>query len=258
MKVGVCELPAEMEPGSSAWRDFAARVRQGRPDLLLLNEMPFGPWIASIDSPDPAVFEKSRLLHEKGLAQLEELATPVVLGTRPTQHGKRNVNEAFVWTRESGLISVHTKQYFPNEEGYYEARWFEAGECHFRVAPAGPARVGFLICTEVMFNEHARHYGRQGAQILAVPRAVGRASLPRWLVAMQMAALVSGCYVVTSNRGGRDSRGQLFGGCGWVIDPGGEKLAQTSAETPVVFYDLDLDAVARAQRDYPCYVPELR
>jgi N-carbamoylputrescine amidase len=257
MRVAVCELPPEMEPGSAAWQELAARVRSAKPALLLLNEMPFGPWIAAGEEPDAEIFERSRLLHEKGVARFQELGATVVLGTRPTRHGERQVNEAFVWTKETGLTPAHTKQYFPNEEGYYEARWFTAGERHFRVAEAGPARVGFLICTEIMFNEHARRYGRQGAQLIAVPRAVGRASLPRWLVAMQMAALVSGCYVITSNRGGRDSRGQTFGGCGWVIDPGGEKLAQTSKQTPVVFYDLDLEAVARAQREYPCYVPEL-
>jgi N-carbamoylputrescine amidase len=117
--------------------------------------------------------------------------------------------------------------------------------------------VGFLICTEVMFNEHARHYGRRGANLIAVPRAVGRASLPRWEVAMRMAAIVSGCYVLSSNRGGVDSRGQTFGGRGWVVDPDGEVLVQTSAGSPLAFCEVDLEAPLRAQREYPCYVPEL-
>ena len=105
-----------------------------------------------------------------------------------------------------------------------------------------------------MFNEHARGYGRRGAQVLLVPRAVGHASLGRWRVAMRMAAIVSGCYVLTSNRNGVDAKGQRFGGAGWIVDPGGEIVAQTSEATPVVFHEIDTDLVARAQRDYPCYV----
>ena len=256
MKVGVCELEPELTAGSSAWRALADRVSAEKPDLLLLNEMPFGPWIAAGERPDPAAFEESCRLHAQGLAHLEELGAAVVLGTRPLERGGRRVNDAFVWTRATGLRSIHSKQYFPDEEGYYEARWFQAGERHFNVTEAGPARAGFLICTEVMFNEHARRYGRQGAQLIAVPRAVGRESLPRWLVAMRMAAIVSGCYVLSSNRSGRDARGQTFGGCGWVIDPTGEQVVETSPASPVTFYGLDLDAVSRAQREYPCYVRE--
>src|SRR5262249_31330806 len=126
----------------------------------------------------------------------------------------------------------------------------------FHVATAGNLGMGFLICTDVMFNEHARHYGRNGAQVILVPRATGRESLARWLVAMRMAAIVSGCYVLSSNRTGTDSRGQVFGGLGWIIDPSGEVVAQTSASTPVAFHEIDTNVVRQAQADYPCYVKE--
>ena len=177
-------------------------------------------------------------------------------GSRATELEGCRVNEAYVWSASEGTSGVHTKQFFPNEEGYYEARWYETGERHFRVARAGELSVGFLLCTEVMFNEHARRYGRVGANVILSPRAVGVASLRRWLVAMRMAAIVSGCYVLTSNRSGTDSTGQSFGGRGWIVDPDGDLVAQTSPTTPVVFHELDTDAVARAQKEYPCYVEE--
>lgn len=256
LKVGVCELSPEMEPGSPEWRSVAAKVAEAEPDLFLLNEMPFGPWIAAAPAFDPATWERSCRAHEEGIAGLAELGAKVVLGSRARELGGRRVNEAFVWTPEAGPRGAHTKQYFPDEEEYYEARWFDPGERHFQVVEAAPVRVGFLICTEVMFNEHARHYGRSGAQVIAVPRAVGRPSLRRWLVAMRMAAVVSGCYVLSSNRGGVDSRGQRFGGRGWVIDPIGDLVAQTSSSTPVTFYEIDTRLVEQAQGQYPCYVKE--
>jgi len=73
---------------------------------------------------------------------------------------------------------------------------------------------------------------------------------------MRMAAIVSGCYVLSSNRSGTDARGQAFGGCGWIIDPAGELVAQTSPDDPVVSHEIDLELVRRAQREYPCYVSE--
>lgn len=256
MKVGVCEMTPELAPGSSEWDALRRTLEREKAELLVLNEMPFGEWVAAVPEFDADMWKRACEAHEAGVARLEELGCPVVAGSRARNLELRRVNEAFVWTSADGATGAHTKQFFPDEEGYYEARWFEAGERHFNVVPAGDVRVGFLLCTEVMFNEHARHYGRSGAQAILVPRAVGKASLSRWLVAMRMAAIVSGCYVLTSNRGGVDSKGQLFGGRGWIIDPEGEMVAQTSAATPVVFHEIDPELVARAQTEYPCYVKE--
>ena len=256
LRVGVCEAAPEMEAGSGDWGRLTERVREAGLDVFLINEMPFGRWLSAGESFDEAAWRKCLEVHEEGVERLDELGVKVVLGSRARELNERRVNEAFVWTPSDGYRAVHTKQYFPDEEGYYEARWFHAGERHFRVAQAGPIRVGFLICTEIMFNEHARRYGRYGAHVIAVPRAVGKWSLPRWLVAMKMAATVSGCYVMTSNRNGIDSNGQEFGGRGWIVDPSGDLVAQTSAVSSVVTYNIDLDCVATGQSDYPCYVKE--
>jgi len=256
MKVGVCEMTPELTAGSSEWDALRRALDSEKPDLFVLNEMPFGEWVAGAPAFDAEAWKRACDAHQEGVRRLEELGCPVVAGSRARELDGRRVNEAFLWTASDGASGVHTKQFFPDEEGYYEARWFEAGERHFRVATAGDVRVGFLLCTEVMFNEHARHYGRSGAQLILAPRAIGKGSLPRWLIAMRMAAIVSGCYVLTSNRGGTDSSGQLFGGCGWIIDPEGELVAQTSQATPTVFHDIDTDFVARAQKEYPCYVKE--
>jgi N-carbamoylputrescine amidase len=220
--------------------------------------MPFGPWSASGPAFDEAIWRSSVEAHERGMSRLGELGARVVAGSRARVLDGKRANEAFLWTSEAGVKGVHTKQFFPDEEGYFEARWFEPGDRHFRIVEAGDtgSRVGFLICTELMFNEHARRYGREGADIILAPRAVGRQSLPRWEVAARMAAIVSGAFVLSSNRGGVDANGQEFGGRGWVVDPEGDVLAQTSSRSSVVFVEIDLDQAARAKTAYPCYVSE--
>ncbi len=256
LKVGVCECPPELVPGSSAWDDLCRAVSRESPDLLLLNEMPFGPWISSRSTFDAGSWRETCTIHDAGVQRLGDLGAVVVAGSRPRELEGRRVNEAFLWTKDGGAIGVHTKQYFPDEEGYYEARWFEAGDSHFQLASAGPVQAGFLVCTELMFNERARQYGRRGAHVIFVPRAVGRASLRRWLVAARMAAIVSSSYVLSSNRNGIDVRRQEFGGAGWIVNPDGDLVAQTSSTTPVVFHEIDDGFVGRAQREYPCYLED--
>src|SRR5262249_32701730 len=154
-KVGVCECPSEMTAVSPEWMRLCEIVSRQAPHLFLLNEMPFGPWIAAGERFDERTWRDSLAAHDDGMERLGDLGATVVASTRPRLLDGRRVNEAFI-----GPHPVHTKQYFPDEEGYYEARWFQAGARHFRLGDAGPLRCGFLICTELMFNEHARRYGR--------------------------------------------------------------------------------------------------
>ncbi|SRR5216684_5591356 len=256
LKIGVCECSAELAVGSPEWIDLCQVVTREAPDLFLLNEMPFGPWIAARSAFDESIWKESCTVHEQGMSRLGELGAKIVTGSRPREVEARRMNEGFLWTAANGPQTIHSKQYFPDEDGYYEARWFHPGDRHFRLASAGSLRCGFLICTELMFNERARQYGRSGAHVILVPRAVGKGSLERWLVASRMAAIVSGAYVVSSNRFGMDSQGQVFGGSGWIIDPRGDLVVRTSSTTPVVFCEIDTELVEQAQREYPCYVKE--
>jgi N-carbamoylputrescine amidase len=257
MKFAVCEALPQMIHADDGWNQLADRCGKERPDLLLLNEMPFGSWVSSTPEPNREQLLTSHNLHDHGLDHLSEFSVPVVLGTRPTFEQQRSVNQAFVWRRDNDLEAVHTKQFFPDEPGYYEARWFERGTLRFRIAEASGVRIAFLTCTDVMFQEWARYYGRTGADVICVPRATPAPSLGLWRTVIATAAIVSGCYVASSNRVGRDASGQGFGGGGWIFDPAGELIAETSTRHPIASAELDLGLVERAKQEYPAYVEDL-
>ena len=44
MRISVCEAPAVMNPGGEEWRALVEGTRIQNPDIVLLNEMPFGAW----------------------------------------------------------------------------------------------------------------------------------------------------------------------------------------------------------------------
>jgi N-carbamoylputrescine amidase len=170
-------------------------------------------------------------------------------------NGKRLANEAFVL--ENGIVRpLHRKQYFPNEPGWFETAWYARDDSGFHVAEVLGIKVGVLLCTEAMFNERARAYGRQKGSLLVIPRATG-ADIEPWKIAGAMASLVSGAYVASSNRIGYSKSGTHFGGGGFAYAPEGRLIAVTSATNPVETFDLDPKIPASAQRGYPCYVPEL-
>lgn len=254
MRVAFVEWPEGLEAGDAAWSAIRARMREAVPQVLVTNEMPFGPWLAAAARYDDGRARDSIRSHEAGLEALRMLDLPLILSSRPVRAGERLANEAFAL--EGGIYrALHQKHYFPAEEGWFEAGWFQTAVPGFEAVTVAGLRVGVMLCTELMFNEHARAYGRAGADLIVAPRATG-APHEEWKIAGAMAALVSGSYVVSSNRVGAGARGPGFGGCGFAFAPGGRLLGETSAAMPLVTFDLDLVLAAGAKKQYPCYVPE--
>ena len=255
LRVAFVEWPEEFSTNHPQWEELRGTVISARPDILITNELPFGPWIAE----GPVFSEREARLsisaHEKGLEGLIDLNLPVVVSSRPVWTGKRLANEAFVLENRT-VRPLHRKQYFPNEPGWFEREWYEGDGSGFDVADVMGIQIGVLLCTDAMFNERARAYGKQGASLIVIPRASGT-DFDSWKIAGAMASLVSGAYVVSANRFGRAKGGTQFGGGGYAYAPHGRFLAQTDQTHPVQLLELDPAAVLSARREYPCYVAEI-
>ena len=255
LRIAFVEWPEALSPDHPQWRGLKSAITTLHPDILVTNELPFGPWIAEsgVFSEDAA--RLSIAVHERGLEGLIDLDLSAVISSRPVWIGQRLANEAFVLEKRAAR-PVHRKQYFPNEPGWFESQWYCGDDSGFAVAEVLGIKVGVLLCTDAMFNERARAYGRQDASMIVIPRASGT-NLESWKIAGAMASLVSGAYVVSSNRVGRGQGGTEFGGGGYAYAPRGQLLGMTDAAHPVQILELDPKIAALAQREYPCYVPDL-
>lgn len=256
MRCGFVEWSEDLTPSSNEWDAFRARIEVNRPDVLITNEMPFGPWLASKADFEEEAARRSVLLHEAGTEALMALALPAIISSRPVFAGDRLFNEAFI-LQDGRSVVLHRKQYFPSEEGWFESDWFHGDDSGFVVHEVLGMKVGVLLCTELMFNEHARAYGRAGADLIAVPRATGH-SYQKWVTAGAMAAIVSGSYVISSNRIGQSDHSPLFGGRGLAFAPDGILIGETSIETSLAVVELDVIASRNQKKAYPCYVTELQ
>lgn len=255
LRIGFVEWPENLTVDDARWPALRKSVISARPDILLTNELPFGQWIADAPAFSEAEANLSIRAHEKGLQGLIDLNLPAIISTRPVWNGKRLANEAFV-LQKGTVRPLHRKQYFPNEPGWFESEWYAGDASGFEVAEVLGVNVGVLICTEAMFNERARAYGRQKAALLVIPRASGT-NIESWKIAGAMASLVAGAYVVSSNRVDSSISATQFGGGGFAYAPQGRLLAVTTDADPVKIFELDLEEVLSAQADYPCYVPEI-
>ena len=90
-RAAVGESDPELRPGADSWTALIRELQRTRPELLVLNELPFGPWIGAREQFDGGAWEESISEHAAGLAALPELGVPLVLGTRPAEvDGRRS------------------------------------------------------------------------------------------------------------------------------------------------------------------------
>jgi N-carbamoylputrescine amidase len=195
--------------------------------------------------------------HDRWIREFTDIAPATVISTRPVTTGDARLNMGFFWEQERGTVDVHAKYYLPDESGFWEASWYQRGDGDFSIAHTSKARIGFLICTELWFNNHARAYGKAGVQVIACPRATPLSKQPKWPVGGQAAAVVSGAFCISSNFVGTTSEGGDFAGEGWIAEPDqGAILGRTSAAKPYLTLEVDLEESDRAKRTYPRYVLE--
>jgi N-carbamoylputrescine amidase len=256
MKVTVCELGNDPEIFARDWERLVYHVKSEHSDLVLLPEMPFFPWFAWLPDYDPAIWQAAVRFHDSAEPLLKKLAPAIICGTRPANKRGKRFNQAFIWKASAGFQSIHAKYYLPNEDGFWEATWYNRGPKDFTPVQVDKSLLGFLICTEIWFFEHSRTYGKKGVHIIACPRATPTSTLDKWLVAGRSAAVVSGAFCLSSNRISQNSADADLGGQGWIVEPDGRILGLTTPEHPFLTLDIDLSKAEKAKYTYPRYVPD--
>jgi len=133
-RVAVGEIAPELSPGSQAWTDLIRDLERLQPDLFVLNELPFGPWLAARPGYDRDAWRACVAAHEQGVAAVHELGVPTVLGSRAVDLDGRRCNQGFIWRHAAGLEAIHTKQNLPPPPGYWETGWTKRGRSDFSLA----------------------------------------------------------------------------------------------------------------------------
>ena len=249
MKATVCEMPDDPPEFEEAWGKLSRHVRRESSDLVLLPEMPFSYWFCASPKFDPRVWKGAVRDHARWIGRLGELGSPTVLGSRPVERGRRRLNEGFVWSK-GRTEAVHHKNYLPDEGGFYEASWYQRGDRTFTPFQASGWKTGFMICSDLWSMASARSYGKDGVNLITVPRSTPEQSVEKWIAGGKVAAVLAGAYCLSSNRAGR--RGETrFAGRGWVMDPDGRVLGLTSEARPFVTVEIDQGRARKAKKTYP-------
>ncbi len=257
MKVTVVQFTNDQDILEQEFTQLTHHALTNNSQFILLPEMPFFDWLAASDQPNSENWQQALDVHDGWISRLGELNVDAVLSTRPVINsvGSRR-NQAYLWDRDSGVQAIHEKYYLPDEPGFWEATWYDMGSKEFDTVMVGDAVAGVQICTEMWFYQHSREYGKQGLDLLCVPRATPHSSVNKWLAGGQAGAVVSGAYHLSSNLYAPKDGTADLGGLSWVISPEGDILGKTSTDDPFVTVEIDLGFSQLSKNTYPRYVKE--
>ena len=245
MKICTTEFPDEISKHEEAIDSLASHVAETEPDLLVLPEMPFTPWLFHVDTFSKTKWEQTVESHARVLERLGATITTPIITSRPITVDGNNLNQAIYLDRARNIHPLRSKQYLPNDFPAVERVWFSEGEQSDRVFDIQECKIGLQLCSEIMYTEIPRNLAMAGAQIIVQPRATG--DHPRWRAASILGASTSGAFVVGANR--RSSERVWFTGGSWIYSPFGNLLAEASEINPFVTYDINLAEANKAKAE---------
>jgi predicted amidohydrolase len=178
--------------------------------------------------------------------------------------GRSYYNSAAVFDRAGRHVGTYRKTHIPailpsnvkGGTGSYEKFYFTPGDS-LPIFEMEGVRFGIQICYDRKFPEGSRALALQGAEIIFMPicaATYGENVLrgDTWELPLQGRAYENGVYVVAVNRSG-DENGRRHIGKSMIVSPVGASIMAIAGvdEPQLLVQELDLDAVATAQRSLP-------
>jgi len=201
---------------------------------------------------------------DKGVRHFSELAAELgidlLIGSLAIKTGDNSAaNRSLLFGPDGGLKAAYDKIHLfdvqvSKKETWKESRVYDAGQ-RAVIASIKGANLGLSICYDVRFASLYRHYGQNGADIIAVPAAFTRPTgAAHWETLLRARAIETGCFIIAPAQGGRHADGRATWGHSMIIDPWGEILASSPDDKPgFICADIDIKAVETIRGKIPAW-----
>ena len=221
--------------------------------MAVLPELPLNRWAPLSRVLSDADAEPPYGPRESAMAVAARATGLAVLGgaiVRDPASGHRH-NTAVLFGTDGEELLRYRKIHLPDEEGYWEAHHYRAGEELQAPVDVGGFGIGVQVCSDANRPQGCNALAAMGAEVILLPRATPAETYPRWRLVLRANAITSCAYVISVNRPGTRSQG-VIGGPSMVAGPSGEVLLET--RDPVTTITLEKSVLARARQEYPGYL----
>ncbi|MBN2048896.1 MAG: carbon-nitrogen family hydrolase [Spirochaetales bacterium] len=186
--------------------------------------------------PGPITVFLSEKAAEKGVV--------ILGGSIPERDEDRVYNTAVVFGKNGGLLTSYRKMHLftlMNEQKYL------AGGDVPATFPLGDATAAVVICYDLRFPELFRALITRGVKIIFHPAEFPHPRLHHWRTLIQARAIENQVFMVSTNRSGPGTGGNVFFGHSMIVDPWGEIVAEGGEAPEIVTAEIDLTLVDRVR-----------
>lgn len=251
MKAAVVQFAAGYDHEANLKKAYsmAAAAKKRGASLLSFSEFFSHRWFVKSPVRDLAFKDDAC---EWGIEMATSLTIYAVISYYEVLKGKA-FNTSVLIDPKGKVIGKYRKNHLPELPHFHEKAWYQGGDLGLPVFCTDIGKIGIMICSDAMFTECARILSQKGAQILIIPRATVKKARSRWNSMLIANCIISGCYILSSNRS--DSCDDLeFDGHSMIIEPGGNITGEAAKTDEIIVKECDLKKVALAKTAYPCNV----
>jgi predicted amidohydrolase len=241
------------DPDGAALSRVLTEAKKRGAEVAVLPELPLNGWAPASKIAQDADAEEPDGPRQTAMSAAAASVGIALVGgaiVRDPATGARH-NTALLYASDGACLARYRKVHLPEEDGYWETSHYRPGSEGPTVVDALPLAVGLQICSDVNRPQGFQLLAAQGAEVVFAPRATPPGTYERWELILRANAIMSGSYVVSTNRP-RPERGASIGGASLAIDPFGAVVARSTG--PVEVVELRRDVVDAARREYPGYL----
>ena len=242
------------DPTGERLRRALVDARSQGADLALLPEIPLNRWSPASKQVSDADAEELDGWRQLLMAEAAESVGIGLVGGAIIRDPDTEIrhNTALLYDGGGACLTRYRKIHLPEEEGYWETSHYKPGTEPPKAIPgAFSLVVGLQICSDVNRPQGFQILSSGGAEVVFAPRATPPETYERWRLILRANAIMSGTYVVSTNRP-RPEGGAPIGGPSVVIDPFGHVMMETT--DPIAVVRLKRSVVEKARREYPGYL----
>ena len=213
-------------------------------DLIVLPEM----WPSGfrVIQGDELLVETKKVLNELSIYARKRGC--YIVGSQLTKSKKGFCNTASIMDPKGKIIAQYDKVHLFKIGG--ESKKFVPG-LKTVVAKTKLGKMGLAICYDIRFPEFIRKEVLQGAEILVIPSAWPKVRIEHYRTLLIARAIENQCFVISSNKVGKNAEGIEYGGHSVVIGPWGEVYGELKNKTGILEVEIDLGRVKEIRKKFP-------
>ncbi|MFM2480112.1 carbon-nitrogen hydrolase family protein [Celerinatantimonas sp. YJH-8] len=167
------------------------------------------------------------------------------------QEGASRYDASPVIHTDGVILGVSKMVHIAQSPCFYEQDYYTPSEQGFMVYDTAVGQIGVVICFDRHFPESIRSCVLQGAQLIVIPTAnMKQEPMQMFEWELRIAAMQNSVFIAMCNRVGLE--GEMdFAGESIVISPDGNVVAKAGDTAQILYADIDLKDVVKAQEARP-------